>query len=181
MMDPNWIGAIAGAASAAATIALVLVAFVQLKRLREQIDMAAQQDLRRITLDACQRYEKDPELRSAMRNIRQATSQGSDYTLLSAENSFDAFTILNYLDALACGILQGVYIEALVKDHMRDTIEKAVKALIKGESGPGWKAEKGMVEPSRVSSLLTVYEKWFPLKKIEYHEKPTSKSTSPRQ
>lgn len=40
-MDPNWISAIAGATSAAATIALVYVAFVQLKGLRDQVDIAA--------------------------------------------------------------------------------------------------------------------------------------------
>lgn len=105
-----------------------------------------------------------------MRNIWNATAQGTDYSLLSANNSFDVITILNYLDGLACGILQGVYIEALVKDYMHDTIEKAVKALIKGESGPGWKAEKGMFRPSDVPSLMRVYEDWFPPKPVEYRE-----------
>lgn len=174
-MDHNWVTALGTVASAIAAFVLAAIAYFQLRDIKTQIRLAAnqnqqtaEQDRRRNTLDACQRYEKDPLLKEAMKNIWIATKLGTDYTLLREEHHFDVITILNYFDGLASGMLQGVYIEEMAKDYLHEPLRKSVKALIRGESGDGWKADRGVFPPSHFESLMKVYDRWFPAKGVEY-------------
>lgn len=168
-MDHNWVTAISTAVSAVATIALVFVALVQLGGLKQQIRQASDQERRRNTLEACQRFEKDPLVKRAMKNLWDATGYGADYTKLTDRNLFDALTLLNYLLGIAVGIEQNVYIEKMARDSLEPVVHKAVKSLIKGESGPGWKAATPpLVTDVHFDSLCRLYDRWFPQKGPEY-------------
>ena len=138
----NWIIVISSFISAGATIALVWIAIVQLGGIKEQIKQDSNQDRRRNTLEACQRFEKDPIIKDAMKRLWNVTVNGTDYTKLTDEYKFEALTLLNYLQSLAIGIKQKVYLEEMVKDFLQERVEKEVKVLIKGESGKGWNATK---------------------------------------
>ena len=167
-MDDKWVTAIATAVGSLATIGTAIIAWVQLDKVGEQIRQASDQDRRSHTLDACQRYEKDVLLKRAMRNLFRATHNGTDYTRLTGEHVFDALTILNYLDGIAMGIEQNVYIETMAKDYLDSTVAKAVKALIRGESGEGWKAEKAFISAEDFVPLCNLYDRWNPKPKTEY-------------
>ncbi len=167
-MDDKWVTAIATAIGSAATIGTAIIAWVQLAKLGAQIRQASEQDRRGHTLDACQRFEKDILLKRAMRNLFRATDNGTDYTKLTEENVFDALTILNYLDGIAMGIEQNVYIEQLARDYLESTVHKAVKAIIKGEPGEGWKASKKLVSAEDFVPLCNLYAKWNPPPQTEY-------------
>lgn len=99
-MDQNCIIAISSAFSACATIVLARIALVQLRGLKEQIKRAAEQDRRRNTLEACQRFEKIP-IREARKTLWGVTTNGTDYTKLQDENKFAAFELLVYFQGLA--------------------------------------------------------------------------------
>jgi hypothetical protein len=171
-MDHNWVTAISTAISAGATIALVFAAIVQLDGLKQQIKQASDQDRRRNTLEACQRFEKDPLVKLAMKNLWEATEFGTDYRKLTAENLFDALTLLNYLLGIAVGVEQKVYLEQMTKDFLEPVVYKAVKALIKGEDGTGWKVTKSFVPAADFVSLCKLYDQWFPQKGPEYRAEP---------
>jgi hypothetical protein len=181
-MSHEWVTAIATAVSAVTAVVLVYVAIKQLSGLRDQlhglkeqiqathlqITNSAELDKRRNTLEAIQRYEKDPIVHGAMKSIWDATANGTDYTKLTDSQKFHAFVLLNYLDGIAVGIHQDVYIEQMVKDYLQLSVHKAVKALIKGHSGDGWKAEKSIAPESGYKPLCALHDKWFPEKGPEY-------------
>ena len=164
----DWIIAISSGISAGATIALAWIAKVQLGGLKKQIKQAAEQDSRRNTLEACQRFEKDPIIKDARKMLWAVTNNGTDYTILTDEHKFNALTLLNYFQGLAIGIEQNVYIEQMVKDFLQEHLEKEVKALIKGESGKGWNATKNLCNAVDFDALCKLYDKWFPKKSPEY-------------
>lgn len=164
----DWIIATSSGISAGATIALAWIAIVQLGGLKKQIKQAAEQDRRRNTLEACQRFEKDP-IREARKTLWGATNNGTDYTRLQDEHKFAAFTLLVYFQGLAIGIEQDVYIEQMVKDFLQEHLEKEVKALIKCESGNAWKATKpSLFKEDDFGTLCKLCDKWFPKKSPEY-------------
>lgn len=167
-MTDQWTIAVATAVGSAAAIGTAIIAWVQLEKLGEQIRQASEQERRGRTLDACQRFEKDILLKRAMRNLFRATDNGSDYTKLKEEHVFDALTILNYLDGIAMGIEQNVYIEQLAKDYLENTVQKAVRAIMKGESGDGWKADKILVPERDFVPLVKLYNRWNTKPTTEY-------------
>lgn len=94
---------------AAATAALVLAAFYQIRSFREEAKKTR-------TLAACEKYDTDPVLDNCLRKLRAAWDDGS---ILQNSSAFriDVVTVLNHLDGIAIGIEQGLYIEELVRDH----------------------------------------------------------------
>jgi hypothetical protein len=184
-MNHEWVTAIGTAIAALAAVASALIsailtgiAYFQLRDIRKQIELAAKQnkssadqERRRNTLIAIQRFENDPLLKQAMKNLWVATDNGKDYTQLDEEHRFDVITILNYFEGIACGILQEVYIEEMARDYLHGPVGKAVKAFIIGESGDGWKSDKGVFPPAHFESLMKVYATWFPGKSPGYRAK----------
>ena len=158
----DWVTAIGTAVTAAATVVLFVVALVQLRGLREQITQAADQERRRNTLEVIDRAESDPLIKAASANLWQASNHGTDYTKLTEANKFDAITLLNYLEGMAIGIFQNIYVEQMARDYLQEIVRKAVKALIRGESGDGWKATHEMFSCSEFAILCQLYDKWFP-------------------
>ena len=112
-----WI-AIGTVGSGLATVAVFITGLIQIRSIRDE-------GRRSRTLDICDRYDFDPILDHALRELRQAKSDGSldkDPKALRLQVS----TLLNYLDGIAIGIEQGIYIEDLVRDHLEGICKKHV-------------------------------------------------------
>lgn len=156
----DWVTAIGTALTSIAAIGGLIIAWVQLGKLREQIRQSSEQDKRRNTLEACQRYETDTLLKEAMRSLWQASDSGTDYTKLNDPHVFDALTLLNYFEGIATGVLKDIYIEEMVRDYLGTSVNKAVEALIFGRSGSGWKATKPLCQETEFPILCRLYERW---------------------
>ena len=97
-----------------------------------------------------------------MRNLRRASQNGTDYTNIQDEHRLDCITVLNYLDGVAVGVEQKVYIEEMAKDYLEAIVHKAVQALVKGESGEGWKAGRPIATQAQFPTLYALHERWSP-------------------
>jgi hypothetical protein len=49
-------------------------------------------------------------------------------------------------------------VEQTARDYLQEIVRKAVKALIRGESGDGWKATHGMFSCSEFAILCQLYQ-----------------------
>jgi hypothetical protein len=106
-----------------ATVVLFLVAILQLYSFKKE-------NLKSRTLTACDRYDLDPILDMSIREIAAANRlvpPAADRKVLHTS----AATICNYLDSIAVGIEQGLYIESLVKDHLQSIVVKHVDDYLK--------------------------------------------------
>ena len=107
---------------AVGTGAAVAVAWYQLWKLRK--DQRGWE-----TLKMCERYDTDPLLDTALREIKKVRDANSLKT--HAFNvRLDITTILNYLDGIAIGTLEGFYDERIVRDHLEEIAEGHVKEFL---------------------------------------------------
>jgi hypothetical protein len=77
------------------------------------------------TLDICNRYDNDPVFDAATETLASGKSSGG----LAANPTHykkPIVTILNYLDSVAIGIEQGLYINDLAKDHLNEILQSHV-------------------------------------------------------
>ena len=167
LQDPAWVAALAACATAFLVMLLLFVIAVQLGGLKKQLRagvehgrMNAEAQRRRATVEAVRRYETDPQLRSAIQALWVKTKQGTDYTSLTDTDQFNVITILNYFDGIASGIEQGVLVEDIARDQLRFVLDKAVKALLKGQSGDSWVAEEPAAPDDGYDTLLSLQNRW---------------------
>jgi hypothetical protein len=132
----------------------------ELRRAAERITIADEARRREATLEAVRRFESDPEVREALRRIWHKTEQATNFAMLTEKDRFDIITLLNYFDGIASGLKQGVLDEQVAKDYLRGIIHKIVKGLLRGESGPTWKAATPIVEPEGFENLLALQARW---------------------
>lgn len=175
LQDPNWITALAGALGAIFLLFMLLVLCVQLggikKYLRatlEQTKAGAEAERRRATVEAVRKYESDPELRNAIQTLWTKTKQGTDYTLLEEADKMHAHTLLNYFDGICHGVEHGVLVDDVVREYLRPVVHKAVKALIKGESGDTWISDGPLVDEEGYETLLKMHHRWMLLDNTIY-------------
>jgi len=117
--------AIATFGLAVVTALLVYIGRIQVLELRHE----AKQER---TLEYCNRYDCDPILDGALRRLGEARETGK---LIKNYNiTADVATVLNYLDGLATGIAQELYIEELAKDHMEHVFLKHVEQYLSKDS-----------------------------------------------
>jgi len=167
LSNPLWVLALAVVLVACSIVFLALVTAItagglarQLRRAIGSLSVATEMRKRDRTLEAVRRYETDPQLREAIRSNYEKTNQGTDYTLLDESDRFNIITILNYFDGIACGIEQGLLSEPLIKDYLQFVLDKNVRALLRGQSGPDWEAGTPLVEPDNYTVLLDLHERW---------------------
>jgi hypothetical protein len=115
-------------ATAAITFFLVAVGAYQISAIRDQ-------NRRWRTLAACERYYLDPLLDKASRALKEARESG-ELERNPKPLSIDVITVLNYLDGIAIGIYQGLYIEELARDHLQPMVEENVAEFLRGDT-PG--------------------------------------------
>ena len=152
-----WTTAIfTGAVAVAAWVQLPLISR-QVRGLSEQIRLSREADQnaeRRTreweTLKACDRYDVDPILDAAMLRIYTCSERGTNYRNETIDKR-DFLCVLNYLDSLATGIQQNLYIEEIIKDHMALVVRKHVTDLL----------ESGIVEREGYHNLLAVHNRWL--------------------
>jgi|GEM_PF-2489378 len=132
----------------------------ELRRGMERITLAEQARRREATLEAVRRFESDTEVRDAVRHLWSRTEQGTDFSLLTEEDRFHVVTLLNYFDGIASGIKQGVLDDKVARDYLHGVIHKVVKALLRGEGGPGWKGGPTLVEPENYRNLINLQSRW---------------------
>lgn len=103
----EWLAAVCG-------LALVVVAFLQLR-------LIARQQSKWATLQACNAYDTDPIIQAAVRLISRHVDDPN-----AVSDSFSlgraATTLLNFFDAIAIGLKQELYDEKIVVDHLQNII-----------------------------------------------------------
>jgi hypothetical protein len=100
---------------AVATSALVIMGLRQLRSIRDEAN-------RERTLRVCERYDTDPILDRALRRLAIGWRTGDIQRDPEKYRPF-VTTVLNYLDTLAIGIAQGLYIEELARDHLAEIVK----------------------------------------------------------
>ncbi|MDE2134834.1 MAG: hypothetical protein KGJ49_09565 [Alphaproteobacteria bacterium] len=158
---------------AVATAGLVVVAWRQLPILNGQLAMlanqieesrkatqAADQRTREIeTLHACRRDESEPVLVEAERRIWDASDGGKNYRT-GKVNQHDLIIVLNHMDGIAIGVIQGLYLEAMVKDHMGLMYKKVVEEIFPSK----------VIDTDGYEAILELYGRLYPnpRAKVEY-------------
>jgi hypothetical protein len=140
--------AVATIALAVVTAGLALAAIWQVWSIRDEAT-------RTRTIEACDRYDTDPILDAALRALARAKLSGE---LDKTPEKFKTrlATVLNYLDAIAIGIDQELYIESLVKDHLEHVVPRTIELYI--ESGLAVRA--GLNPGKNYHRLLALAAKW---------------------
>jgi hypothetical protein len=129
-----------------------------------QISAARQQNRRWHTLDACNRYHIDPTLKESAIALRAAHTAG---TFAGQEPSFRVHVValLNYLDSIAIGIYQGMYVEGLARDHIQ-----AIVQLHVGEYLRDGVPKKVGIDPQNYAYLLALEARWAAISRPHFRE-----------
>ena len=150
--------------SALSTLALVIVGIFQLRQINCGLEENQDREKRQRTLNACDRYVFDPIIHSYTNSIWLNSNNGKDYTHIT-EPDYNIIAFMNYLEGIAIGVSQGVYIKEIIRDYLWGDIYKAVKAIIRGESGEvegfSWKAINSLFTEKSYPNLLKLYSEFF--------------------
>jgi hypothetical protein len=149
---PEWM-TIWAAVEGAATVAAAWIAWYQIGALRK--DQRAWK-----TLEACERYESDLVVTSALKCLRDARKDG---TLKTSPQDFrlEALLVLNYFEGIAIAAAQGFYVEHIVREHLESLVRDHVSEFL-----DPYMANRMELNPSdfkRVTGLLKRWEE-SPLK-----------------
>jgi hypothetical protein len=126
--SPEYWMAIGTFALTIATVALIVIGWVQISAIKRQ-------NRRWQTLAAVDRYNYDPIMDGCLRKLRDAKNQ-NQFKDHEKDFRLEITTILNCLDGIALCINQGLYIEELVRDHLQNVvIEHASEYLDDGIPG----------------------------------------------
>jgi hypothetical protein len=133
------VSSIASMISAVATLGLVWLTWRQLPFFRDQLALAEQSrkeaaklEKERRTLDACSKIYTDPtlfELKKLVYSARIDAVAKRDPSAVKAIRR-DIVNLLNYFDAIAVGIEQGVYDEDIVFDLQNVSIVSSVEMFV---------------------------------------------------
>jgi hypothetical protein len=142
------VNAVASCATALFTLALVVVAYTQIRALREE-------NRKWETVKACNLYDTDPVLHACAGHIR-SLSRGQDYSFTNMAPAYHQVrTLLNYCDSLAVGVSQGVYIEQIIQDNLRLVIEQLVDKFTTDDFSPELNFEG-------LAHLIQMRNRWRP-------------------
>jgi hypothetical protein len=132
---------------AAATCVLVGVGVFQIRSIREEAKRSR-------TLAACDRYDQDIVLDGSLHRLAEARRSGQFSANPSAYRT-DIATLLNYLDSIACGIAQGLYIEELARDHIEPILKGHVNQYL-GQNSPTIEG----IDPADYTRLTSLFQQW---------------------
>ncbi|MBX9758814.1 MAG: DUF4760 domain-containing protein [Beijerinckiaceae bacterium] len=98
-----------------------------------QISAIKSEQLKSRTLIEASKYDTDPVLNECIGHLHRAKLDG---LLLKDPMNYrpQIIAILNYLDGVAIGIEQGLYIESLAKDHLKEIVEKHVSEYLENQT-----------------------------------------------
>jgi hypothetical protein len=107
------------------------------------------------TVRVCAAYDSDPVLDSITRRIWETSEGGKNYKN-EAVSQRDLISFLNYLDGIATGITQNLYIENIVRDHLRLIFKKAVEEILVHK----------IIDSVGYEAVIEVYARWYPTQAI---------------
>jgi hypothetical protein len=123
----------------------------QVRLAREAEESAARRTREWETLKAVERYDADPIIDAATERIFKASEEGTNYRNGKVSKR-DVICVLNYLDGLATGMEQELYIEAMIRDHMSGVFRHAVENYLHPEI---------IIDPD-IPRVKRLYYRWFP-------------------
>jgi hypothetical protein len=106
------------------------------------------------TLAACVSYESNPNLFQCM-TVLWAARENGDIENHTKTYRPQMAILLNYLDGIAIGIDQGLYIEDLAWDHMEAIVAAHVKYYIDSRL-----IQKAGLEPENFRRLVALRDRW---------------------
>jgi hypothetical protein len=115
------------------------------------MDGNSQTDLRQRTrewetIKACERYNFDPVIEAATQLLWNASDGCTDYKR-SGVDKRDLIIVVNYLEGVAIGVRQELYIKAVVKDYISDLFDHAVTKYI----------ESGLIDSSGLDAMMALH------------------------
>ncbi len=126
----------------------------QIKCIWRKINETKEENRKWKTLEVCQAYEQNPCIEGAARRVYESKKIGE---LAKDPKRFgrDAITLLNYLDGVAIGVRQGLYIEDLARDHLKEIVSANVtRFLLCG------KPESFEIDDRDYQFLLAMHSQW---------------------
>lgn len=100
----------------------------------QEIGSARNENRETQTLLACGRYDTDPIIFTCQERLVAVKSykKRNDAALIANADKIrqEALTVLNFLDAIAIGVSQGLYIEHLAREHLINIVRKHVAEFI---------------------------------------------------
>lgn len=136
------------------TAGILYVAYTQLRLLNYN-------ETKFFTMNFIKDFEKNSELRSALKSIQKKITSNSDFDLLDMDSDGpDVYTLLNYFDSLAIGVKQEILIESLVYDYLHHPLKKAVEGLILAKPSTEWKVTTKHCPDCGYEHLIELYERW---------------------
>jgi hypothetical protein len=133
---------------AAFTALLVAVGIYQVLAIRAENKKTS-------TLNACSNYEQNPNIYDALQKLWAALENG-DLEREPRKFRPQINVVLNFLDAIAIGIEQGLYLENLAWDHLDAIVKRNVKRFI--DSGV---IEKVGLEREDFIRLIDMRDRWM--------------------
>lgn len=135
---------------ALATVATILVAVgvVQIQSTREEAKRSR-------TLAACDRYDTDPVLDGALHRLLEGRLSGELERNASYFKS-DIATVLNYLDGISIGIEQGLYIDGLAYDHLKDIVKHTASLYLDDATT----IRAARMDPGNYTRLKALRDRW---------------------
>lgn len=134
---------------ALATFALAFVAYFQIRQFRAE-------NTRARTIAVIERYDFDPILNTAIRQVRNLISNRGGAKAISTHRH-EIIAVLNYFEQIAIGIQSQVYDEYMLFDFLEGSLHEFKRDLI--ESGIAGKL--GCAPPKYFSAMCHLSDEWF--------------------
>ena len=160
-----WV-VLAGFATALATGAVAIVAWRELHLLRKRLKTERNQQKQWATVTACERYDTEIALYLVKRRIQRHWDEETETYQEPDKIRRDVINFMNYLDSIAIGIRQNIYIDKIARDHFETIIERAVNHFIYTEP------RGRFCDEDQYPCLIWLYEKWFPEREKPHYEAP---------
>ncbi len=152
-----------GATAIVAVIAAVAAAclvYRQIKSAHEdntnQIEAQREENRKWKTLDICAQYEFSETICCAVKNIQLAFDGNKELTdEMCCKVYRDAKVVLNYLDGIAIGVGQGLYIEGLARDHLKQIVKFHVDRLLHNDN-----CNRLRLNPNDYQFVTDMHKQW---------------------
>jgi hypothetical protein len=161
------IGAIATIALALATIGVAWVAGYQIAAARTEAAAARAEAKKTRTLEIVSKYDHDPVLDRALRRMARARDAKLFYVNVH-DYRMDLFAVLNYLETIAIGLQQGLFIEAMVRDFMEPIVKSHINEVMREKL-----FEKLGADPDDFGHICALNESWKPKSAMHFKETGT--------
>ena len=148
-----------------ATVGLAFVGWYQIGHLRREAKKWR-------TIEACEVYDRDPILHASLKEMRKYRLQKRSGIIPTDDIKVEVISVLNYLDGIAIGVIEGLYLEKIVKDHLGSIMASHVEDHL---SSPDAKSFFE-VQEKNFEHLVSLNKKWK--KELIMNEPEASPPTS---